>query len=119
MAIKWDDTTADDGLFTGDDGTYADAFVIEVVAPDRVLLTTSGVGHDYYGDVKEAKTAAEIYDGTLILPGYANCACCSDVVIDVTLCRLCRDAGCASSKDASGEVGFWECQRDDVWSDAL
>lgn len=117
MAIKWDDTTADDGLFYGDDGNHDDAFVIEVEAPGRVLLTTSGIGHDYYGDVAEAKTAAEIGNGSITLPGYGNCACCGDVVIDVTLCRLCRDAGCASSRDASGEVGFWECQRDDVWSE--
>lgn len=115
MAIKWDDTTADDGLFYGDDGAHDDAFVIEVEAPGRVMLTTSGLGHDYFSDVAEAKTAAEIWNGTLpVESGVHRCPCCGDDTYTTSLlCTECLESGCASSRDASGDIGFWDCQQAD------
>jgi hypothetical protein len=42
-----------------------------------------------------------------------RCPCCGDDVMDtLPICSDCREAGCEESTDASGESGYWECQRE-------
>lgn len=42
-----------------------------------------------------------------------RCPCCGDDVMDVKgiACKECRTEGCEASYDASGERGYWGCQR--------
>ncbi len=49
-------------------------------------------------------------------PGVADCPCCGEhiMVSDVRhpdLCGGCRAAGCEPAADATGEMGYWQCQR--------
>lgn len=40
------------------------------------------------------------------------CPCCGDPVIDKPpVCEACRSAGCEQTRDGSGELGWWRCQR--------
>jgi hypothetical protein len=49
--------------------------------------------------------------------GVARCPCCGDdtMVNDLAkpLCDDCIGESCAMTRDASGELGYWECQRPD------
>lgn len=42
-----------------------------------------------------------------------RCACCGDDVMDVPpICDECTLAGCEQTRDASGELNYWDCQTD-------
>lgn len=45
--------------------------------------------------------------------GAYNCPCCGDVVYGIMsrLCSGCKDESCERTQDATGEWGYWECQR--------
>jgi hypothetical protein len=51
-------------------------------------------------------------------PGYYDCPCCGETVISADgtdlVCADCELAGCESSWDAGGELGFWSCDRPDT-----
>lgn len=41
-----------------------------------------------------------------------RCPCCGDDVMGIRpICSDCTDAGCEMTRDATGELGWWECQR--------
>lgn len=43
-----------------------------------------------------------------------RCPCCGDDVMDTgPVCGDCRAADCAQTRDACGEVNWWDCQRPD------
>lgn len=50
--------------------------------------------------------------------GVARCPCCgddfmtSDIRANFT-CEDCADAGCEATRDGVGELGYWNCQRED------
>lgn len=47
--------------------------------------------------------------------GAYRCPCCGDDYVGTTwICSECDAFGCEQSHDASGDVGYWECQRDDT-----
>jgi hypothetical protein len=50
-------------------------------------------------------------------PGRFRCPCCGDDVISADgrdwVCGDCAGAGCEQSRDACGELNWWNCQRDD------
>jgi hypothetical protein len=50
---------------------------------------------------------------THVLPsGVRDCPCCSDThTASQWLCEPCQGAGCTQTHDASGDVGYWECER--------
>ena len=53
-------------------------------------------------------------------PGYFTCPCCGDVAIGngrEPVCADCADAGCEETVDATGEPGYWNCDRSDVHAD--
>lgn len=46
--------------------------------------------------------------------GYQNCKCCYEIIIVGDdriphLCHDCEDAGCEMTRDASGDLGYWDC----------
>lgn len=42
-----------------------------------------------------------------------RCPCCGDdVMARYPVCSDCAGAQCEAAVDASGEAGYWECQRD-------
>lgn len=45
-----------------------------------------------------------------------RCPCCGDDVMDTPpVCGECREAGCKQTTDATGELNWWECQREVTW----
>jgi hypothetical protein len=47
-----------------------------------------------------------------------RCPCCGDDVMDSRpVCGDCREADCYERLDASGELGYWSCDRDDQGDD--
>lgn len=47
--------------------------------------------------------------------GAYQCPCCGDDYIGTAyICEECDESGCELTFDGTGEVGFWECNRDDV-----
>ena len=62
-------------------------------------------------------TEEELSDSPVLL---YRCPCCGDDVMDTgPVCSDCREAGCEQTKDACGELGYWECQRDDAYADEI
>lgn len=52
---------------------------------------------------------------TLPVESY-RCPCCGDDVMDSRpICEDCREASCEATVDASGDLGYWECQQDSEW----
>ena len=54
--------------------------------------------------------------------GVTRCPCCGDdfMTSDIhagTPCDDCQDAGCELTRDGTGELGYWDCQREDVSDD--
>jgi hypothetical protein len=44
-----------------------------------------------------------------------DCPCCGDITYTgPVLCPECRAAGCEITRDATGEPGWWRCQREDA-----
>jgi hypothetical protein len=54
-------------------------------------------------------------------PGYFDCPCCGEIAISADgmdeVCDACADAGCVPTTDAVGDLGWWNCQRDDMDED--
>lgn len=49
-------------------------------------------------------------------PGYFTCPCCGDVAIGngtEPTCDDCIEASCEPTRDGAGELGYWNCQRED------
>jgi hypothetical protein len=43
-----------------------------------------------------------------------RCPCCGDDVISTgPPCADCQEAGCEQTSDATGDLGYWSCQRED------
>lgn len=54
---------------------------------------------------------------TLPVESY-RCPCCGDDVMDSRpICGDCRAAGCEATVDATGELGYWGCDRPDAYAD--
>lgn len=42
-----------------------------------------------------------------------NCPCCGDITYgSAVLCDECIVAECEMTKDATGELGYWECSQE-------
>jgi len=46
--------------------------------------------------------------------GVYRCPCCGDDVMGTfgRPCDDCQTAGCEMTRDGTGELGYWECQRE-------
>lgn len=74
-----------------------------VAAPVRMLLDVEGEGW------------VLAYRPMVRPSGAYRCPCCGDDFMGTAyICDECDASGCEQTIDSTGEVGFWECSRDDV-----
>ena len=73
---------------------------------------------DYPTELPEVTTM----DTTQTESGVTRCPCCGDEFMTSDIhagvpCGDCRAADCEATRDGSGQLGYWNCQREDVSDD--
>ncbi len=127
---------SNDALPMGERSEISDAAAQTIAAmwhspesPNSTLLSTRGMVADdsafsdfctprEYEDASRRDKQALSYLGTYLLSkqgpsGAYRCPCCGDDHVGWRgRCDECKEASCEMTKDASGEWGHWECQRE-------
>ena len=98
---QWDNGDATEQYSEPSSGTSDDTW-----EQDGYRLTAS-LSYGYIGLERVVMSPVESY----------RCPCCGDDVMDSRpICGECRTAGCEETVDACGELGYWGCDRTDVYA---
>lgn len=101
-------------------GDYSERDLCDDLDVDYDLAGTSEVDElaDAYLDAARASFWSEVERLARAAVDYGehDCPCCGDATYDGSqlLCSSCRAADCQTSRDAGGDTGFTNCQRDDT-----